>query len=145
MSHADTRPTIMALTRLHDDYRSEGRVLVEDLKPGALPESLTEDQATFIELAKAYSQLNAPVGQFGLDTLKISTTALASTSSGDKTYTSLEDNLMGFGEQRDDLARQMSSALNAAEFNRHPINEEQASNLIGSAQELLEEVHAAAA
>jgi hypothetical protein len=145
MSHADTRPTIMALTRLHDDYRSEGRVLAEDLKPGALPESLTEDQATFIELAQTYSQLNAPVGQFGLDTLKISTTALASTSSGDKTYTSLEDNLMEFGEQRDDLARQMSSALNAAEFNRHPINEEQASNLIGSAQELLEEVHAAAA
>jgi hypothetical protein len=143
VSHADTRPTIMALTRLHDDYRSEGRVLVEDLKPGALAESLTEDQATFIELAKAYSQLNAPVGQFGLDTLKISTTALASTS--DKTYTSLEDNLMEFGEQRDDLARQMSSALNAAEFNRHPINEEQASNLIGSAQELLEVVHAAAA
>jgi predicted site-specific integrase-resolvase len=52
---------------------------------------------------------------------------------------------MEFGEQRDDLARQMSSALNAAEFNRHPINEEQASNLIGSAQELLEEVRAAAA
>jgi hypothetical protein len=59
--------------------------------------------------------LNAPVGQFGLDTLRISTTALASTSPGDGTYTSLEARLMGFGRQRDSIAGQISDLLHGAE------------------------------
>jgi hypothetical protein len=135
-SHADTRPTILALTGLKDDYVSEGRVLYEDLTSALQPAS----GGTVTRLAQAYSQINAPVGQFGLDTLKISTAALASTSAGDGTYTSLEARLMGFGEQRDSIAAQMSDLLNAAEFNGQTINEARATELIDRADSLLDKV-----
>ncbi|HEV2140523.1 MAG TPA: hypothetical protein VGT01_04970 [Candidatus Dormibacteraeota bacterium] len=131
-SHADTRPTILALTGLRDDYTSEGRVLYEDLTKGS--------SDTVLRLAQAYTQINAPVGQFGLDTLKISTTALASTSEGDGTYSSLEARLMGFGEQRDSIAGQMSELLNGAEFGGTSINDARATELINRAQKLLDRV-----
>ncbi len=144
-SHADTRPTILALAGLKDDYRSEGRVLLEDLSQGHLGEGLREDQKEFLRLGQAYSQINAPVGQFGLDTLKISTKALASKSEGDETYTSLENKLIAYGHQRDALASQMISMLNGAEFNGKPINEQKANELVEQAQRLLEKVHDTAA
>ena len=132
-SHADTRPTILALAGLQDDYTSEGRVLYEDMSKGS--------SDTVLRLAQAYTQINSPVGQFGLDTLKISTTALASTSSGDGTYSSLEARLMGFGEQRDSIAGQMSDLLNGAEFGGKSISDARATELIDRAQNLLERVH----
>jgi hypothetical protein len=144
-SHADTRPTIMALTGLTDDYASEGRVLLEDLHPQAVPSSLKLHRGVFVQLGQVYSQLNAPVGQFGLDTLKISTTALASTSAGDSTYTSLESEIAGFGGQRDVLAAQIIGILNAAEFSGQTIDVQQAQILIAQGQSLLAQVHAAAA
>jgi hypothetical protein len=144
-SHADTRPTILALTGLKDDYVSEGRVLFEDLDPGALAQTMRAHHETLIRLAQVYSQLDAPVGQFGLDTLKISTAALASNSAGDATYTSLENELAGFGQQRDPLAGEIQAALTGAEFNGHAVNEQGAKDLIEQAQDLLAEVHAAAA
>ncbi|HSS61249.1 MAG TPA: hypothetical protein VLK30_07320 [Candidatus Limnocylindrales bacterium] len=142
--HADTRPTIMALTRLHDDYTSEGRVIVEDLQPSALPASLRSHHATLLELGEVYKQINAPVGALGLDSLKISTTALASTSESDETYTDLENRLAGFGDQRDALAAQISAVLTGASFKGKAINERQAKDLIEQAQNLLAEVHEAA-
>jgi hypothetical protein len=142
-SHADTRPTILALTGLTDDYTSEGRVLLEDLNQGALTQTLRAHHETLIRLGQAYSQINAPVGEFGLDTLKISTTALASESAGDATYTNLENELIGFGQQRDALAAQISAALTGAEFNGQAIDETDAKSLIAQADGLLAEVHAA--
>jgi hypothetical protein len=144
-SHADTRPTILALAGLQDDYTSQGRVLLEDLDPGAVTQTLRAHHETLIRLGQTYSQLDAPVGQFGLDSLKISTRALASTSAGDATYTNLENQLTGFGQQRDALAGQMIAALNGAEFNGQAINESQAKALINQGQALLAKVHAAAA
>src|SRR5690348_5493806 len=144
-SHADTRPTILALTGLHDDYTTEGRVLLEDLDPGALGQTMRAHHETLIRLAQVYSQLDAPVGQFGLDTLKISTAALASNSAGDATYTGLENELAGFGQQRDPLAGEIQAALTGAEFNGHALNEQDAKDLIEQAQSLLAQVHAAAA
>jgi hypothetical protein len=140
-SHADTRPTILALTGLRDDYTSEGRVLYEDLTSGVQPDSVSDNSNTVLRLAQAYTQLNAPVGQFGLDTLKISTAALASTSSGDGTYSRLEARLMGFGQQRDSIAGPMSELLNGAEFGGRSINNARATELIDRAQKLLERVH----
>ena len=143
-SHADTRPTIMALTGLQDDYTTEGRVLLEDVLPGALPQSLRAHHETLIRLGQVYSQVNAPVGQLGLDTLKVSTKALASTSPGDSTYTTLENKLMSFGQQRDDLALKINALLVGAEVKGQAINEQQAKDLIAQGQSLLAQVHAAA-
>jgi hypothetical protein len=143
-SHADTRPTTLALAGLQDDYVSEGRVLFEDVDPGFLAQSSRAHHGTLVKLAQEYSQIDAPVGQFGLDTLKISTTALASSSSGDATYSSLESQLAGYGLQRDSLASQMISAINGAEFGGQTLDEQQAKDLIAQADSLLAQVHTAA-
>jgi len=139
--HADTRPTIMALVGLQDDYTTEGRVILEDLDPGALPQSLRAHHETLIRLGQVYKQLNAPVGQFGQDTLQISTAALASNSSGDATYNSLENQLIGFGSQRDSIAGQIDALLLGAEVNGTVINEQQALGLIAQGQGFLAQVH----
>jgi len=142
VDHADTRPTIMALVGLQDDYTTEGRVILEDLDPGALPQSLRAHHATLIGLGQVYKQLNAPVGQFGLDTLQISTTALASKSAGDSTYTTLENQLTSLGGQRDTLAGQIDALLLGAELNGTVVNEQQAKGLIAQGQGFLALVHA---
>jgi len=142
VDHADTRPTIMALIGLQGDYTTQGRVILEDLDPGALPQSLRAHHATLIGLGQVYKQLNAPVGQFGLDTLQISTTALASKSAGDSTYTTLENQLTSLGGQRDTLAGQIDALLLGAELNGTVVNEQQAKGLIAQGQDFLALVHA---
>ena len=143
--HADTRPTILALTGLQDDYASEGRVLLEDLLPSAVPTGLRLHRGVVMQLAQVYSQLNAPVGEFGMDTLKISTAALASSSAGDATYNNLESEIAGFGAQRDPLAAQIVSVLAGVEFGGKTLDVHQAQDLIAQGQSLLATVHAAAA
>jgi len=68
--HTDTRPTVLALLGLKDDYRADGRVIFEILRSDATPDGLHQDRAALRRLADAYKQLNAAVGQFGLDSLK---------------------------------------------------------------------------
>jgi hypothetical protein len=75
VDQTDIRPTILALLGLHDDYRHDGRALVEALDPRALPVSLREHQPTLVRLAQVYKQLNGSVGSFGSDTLTASTSA----------------------------------------------------------------------
>jgi hypothetical protein len=75
--HTDIRPTLLTLVGLKDDYDSQGRVLVEDLLPSALPDGINDSGDEFAKLAAAYKRINAPVGELGLGSLKISTAALA--------------------------------------------------------------------
>jgi hypothetical protein len=99
--HTDIEPTMMALLGLHSDYTPDGRVLVEVMS-GARPDP------SFIRLGEVYSQLNAAVGSFGLDTLKASTTALAG---GDATYNQIENDLTALGSARDGLVAKMRAVL----------------------------------
>jgi hypothetical protein len=138
--HTDIRPTIMTLVGLKDDYSHDGRVLVEGLTGYAQP-SAVKKSSSFVALAQIYKQLDACVGQFGLKTLSISTTALESNSSGDNTYTNLESALSKFGTQRDALASQMISLLEGAEFNGQPFSDSQAQSLISQGQALLNQVN----
>ncbi|HLJ82537.1 MAG TPA: hypothetical protein VKT52_13685, partial [Ktedonobacterales bacterium] len=142
--HTDIRPTIMALVGLQDDYSHDGRVLLEDIAGGALPQSLRQHHGTLIQLGAVYKQLDASVGQFGMDTLHISTAALESNASGDSTYTQLENELSSFGNQRDALASQMIAMLENAAFNGQSIDQQQALSLISQGQALLDQVNAAA-
>jgi len=139
--HTDIRPTMMTLLHLRDDYTHDGRVLADFINPSALPQSLREHQGTLAALAAIFKEINAPVNQLGLDTLKISTAALESKSTNDATYTNLENQLMTFTNQRNSLAAQMISMLEGAAFHGHAINEHQADQLIFQALELLEQVH----
>jgi hypothetical protein len=126
---------------LTDDYSHDGRALFEDMYAWAVPQTLRAHRATLIQLAQVYKQLDASVGQFGLKTLSVSTTALESNSSGDTTYTNLENQLALFGNQRDALGAQMIGLLEGATFGGQSINEQQAKSLIAQGQALLNQVN----
>ena len=118
--HVDDRPTILALTGLRDDYRSDGRVLVEDLDPTGRPASLQSPDArdAYMRLAEVYKRINAPVGPLSLSTLRASTLALKSgTSSSDGAYVTLEQGIDRVRTQRDNLANEMADLLDGAAFN----------------------------
>jgi hypothetical protein len=139
--HTDIRPTILTLVGLQDDYGHDGRALVEDLTGYAQPPAVKKS-TSFVSLAQMYKQIDACVGQFGLATLSASTRALESgSSSDDSTYTTLENELMSFGSQRDALAAQMIALLDGAEFNGQPFSGSQAQSLISQGQALLDQVN----
>jgi hypothetical protein len=135
--HANIQPTMMELLGLRDDYAPQGRVLAEVIKPSALPPAMRSGGPALYLLGQAYTAINAPVGPFGLDTLKASTRALASTSPGDATYRSTEAKLAALGTARDALASQMSDVLLGAAFNGRPVDTGRAVGLIASAGRLL--------
>jgi hypothetical protein len=131
---------MLTLLGLRDDYEHDGVTLTQLLQPSVLPYSLRVHQVTLGRLERVYTQLEAPVGRFGLATLRISTAALASYSSGDRRYTSLEETLSDLGSWRDWLAVKMRNMLEAAAFAHRPIDESQATRLIGEGRELLRRV-----
>jgi hypothetical protein len=87
--------------------------------------------------------VNAPFGSFAMDTLKASTKALESTD--DATYSSIESQIADLTSQRDALAAQIRSALNAAAFQGTPISNSQAGDYVAQAKKLLDEAAALAA
>lgn len=114
--HTDTRPTMMELLGLKDDYQHEGRVLFEIIQPWALPDAVRANESALIQLAEAYKQIDAPVGELGLASLQVSTNALESNAPNDATYTQLENLLGQITQARNALAGQMIAILEAAEF-----------------------------
>jgi hypothetical protein len=133
--HVNIQPTMMALLRLHDDYAPDGRVLGEIISPSALPAGMRAHRATLAQLGRAYTQIEAPVGTFGLDTLRASTVALA--SSGNVTYTRIESRLRQLGAARDEIAARMHALLLGAAFGAQPVNVARARGLIRQADRLL--------
>jgi hypothetical protein len=136
---------MMALLRLRDDYTPDGRVLGEIIKPSALPPGMRDHRSELQLLGQVYSQLEAPVGAFGLNTLTASTRALASHSAGDATYNRIEDQLRHLGEQRDDVAAQARGLLLGAAFDGRSLSVAKAAALIRQGDQLLGEAAALAA
>jgi len=139
--HTDLRPTMLSLLGLVDDYRHDGRVTWEILDNSVLPAALTSSSSNLGALAEAYKQIDASFGDFAMTSLQLSTTALASTSSKDKTYELIETKLADIGAERDALALQISQALEGAEFGGVAISNSTASMLLGKANSLLEKIH----
>src|SRR5262249_10805135 len=96
-----------------------------------------DDAAAFRALARAYKRITAPVGELGLKTLAVSTTALAGE---DPTFAALEAALAGISEERDELAARMMALLDGAEFHGRGLRRHEVRRLIEEADELLEEV-----
>lgn len=140
--HTDIRPTILSLLGLKDDYVSDGRVLFEALYDWAVPQTVRAHRETLQRLAETYKQINAPVGELSLASLRASTTALESNAAGDATYTQIEGQIAALTSQRDALAGQMSALLDDAEFSGHAVNEQQAKDLIDQGQALLAQANA---
>jgi hypothetical protein len=138
--HSDIRPTILFLAGLKDDYQHQGRVLVEDLS-GWAASRLAGDRGHFLQLARVYKQLEAPVGQLGLATLKTSTQALKSGSEADdSTYSSIESQLQSITNQRNGIGSHIIASLEGAEFGGKPIDDKQAKAMVDQANALLSQV-----
>jgi hypothetical protein len=136
--HTDTRPTILSLVGLKDDYAHDGRVLFEALDDEAVPNSLRQHQDTLSALAEAYKQINAPRGALGARTLTgISTTAL---KGDDATYASLEAQINAITKRRNQIAGEMIEMLEAAAFDHRSIDSAAAARLIDEAYDLLDSV-----
>jgi hypothetical protein len=139
--HTNVRPTILALLGLKDSYVQDGRVLIEALDTTATPHAVVAHRETVRQLGDVYEQVNAPFGQFAMDTLTASTKALVSHDAGDATYTAIEGQIQTLTSQRDALAAQIRGALYAAAFNGEALNEQQAKGWIAQANGLLSQAH----
>jgi len=133
--HTDTRPTMMALTGLVDDYDHDGRVLAEVIAGDDRASGLRGE--SFTRLAAAYKAINAPVGPFGLRTLRLATRAIAGDDAG---YAAWLGRAAALAAQRDALASRMIALLEGAAFHGQSIDEGEAQALIGSARGLLDSV-----
>lgn len=142
----DVRPTMMALLGLHDDYVSDGRVLVGDVSRALLPGAYSRPDkfAQLVQLENAYKQVNADVGAFAVATLKASTRALESSSHGDEIYRAIEHRIASLGGQRDALAARISDALYDLEFEHQPIASDAAQRWINQANALIAQASALA-
>jgi hypothetical protein len=133
----DVRPTMMSLLGLHDDYRSDGRDLFEFVDDSRLPVGLRGHTHTLLELAQAYKQLNACVGQFGADTLTVSTKAIESNTPNDFQYNATMATLAALGQSRDAVANQIANLFDQLTFDGGHANDVQAKVLLGQANALL--------
>jgi len=143
--HTDIQPTMMALTGLTDDYTPDGVVLADVIDPMALPAAMLTNYPLLTQLGQVYTQLEAAVGEFGLDTLTASTRGLASNSPGDATYTTIETALTQLGAARDALVGQMQGVLMGAEFGGQSAGSGTLQGLIGAGNALLAQADALAA
>ena len=133
--HTDIRPTLMALTGLEDDYAHQGRPITEIMSG--------EDRG-INELAFAYKQINAPIGQLSLDSIKFATKATLSNSTGDQTYINADATIAEWTADRNALAAKMIKLLDTTAPGSHE-HEGDSEGLIEQANKLLAEVHAAGA
>ncbi len=143
--HTSIQPTMLTLLGLRDDYAPDGRVLGEIISPSALPAGMRAHRSELLRLGQVYTQLEAPVGSFGLDTLTASTRALESASAGDHTYASLEKQLAKLGQQRDAIAAKMRRLLLGAAFGGKSLRVGQGAALIKQGYQLLGKAAALAA
>jgi hypothetical protein len=142
VDHTDLRPTILALSGLGDDYAHDGRVISEILDARAVPQSLRAHRATLERLGAAYKQINAPLGQFGLDVLGISDAAVRSTNEAH--YAELSTAIQQLGAERNAIAGRMRTVLEQAAFGNAAIDEQEAKGLIAQANALLARADATA-
>jgi hypothetical protein len=137
--HVDVRPTLMFLSGLKDDYKHDGRVILELLDRNILASSLHAHSNTLLQLGQIYKQIDAPFGDLAKSTLKVSTYALESDSKGDIVYNNLESLIASWTDRRNALNAEIQSMLENAEFSGESIDEMQAFHIILEGQALLDE------
>ncbi len=135
--HADVRPTLIALTGLTDDYVHEGRVIAEWMQDRALPQGIRGHSEGFTELAQIYKQLNAPLGQLGRNSLVWANQAI---TGSDASYARFGARISQVTAARDQLAGEIKTVLNNAEFHNQPVDPFALANLEVRARILIEQV-----
>jgi hypothetical protein len=143
--HTDVRPTLLTLLGLHDSYSDDGDAIAQVLTGGALPATIRTDHVAYDALEAAYKQIDAPFGEFGMDTLNADTNAIESGSNtSDSTYTGMDSQLQTCESARQTLAGEMQSALEAAQSGQAPVTSGVASALIAQADALIAEAQSLA-
>ena len=136
--HTDLRPTMLTLVGLKDDYVHDGRVLVENLEPHALPDTLRDSLFAYRALAQAYKQINATKGPVGINSLTAANRAI---TSDDATYNKFLATIGAITNERNALAGQMIGLLNGAAFGNRSIRFDDATaDLIARARRLNDKV-----
>jgi hypothetical protein len=136
--HTDLRPTVLSLLGLKDDYVHDGRVLVENLEPRALPDSLSDSLQAYIRLAQAYKEINATKGPVGVNSLVAANQAI---TSDDATYARFLAKIGAVTSERDALASQIIAILNGAAFENQRIHpDDTTEDLINRARKLNDRV-----
>jgi predicted transcriptional regulator len=125
---------MLSLLGLTDDYVHDGRTVTQVLDPGAVPATLQTSDA--VALGDMLKRIDAPFGQFAMDTLKASTVALASDTNHDNRYTTLEKSIAQVTAQRDQVVDGIKALLAGAAAGQ-PINHDSAGQLLDRAQGLL--------
>jgi len=136
--HTDLRPTILGLLGLIDDYRHDGRPTWEIIDKSVLPAAVDVRKGQLTQVGAALKAIDAPFGPFGMQTLDVSSKALASNAAGDQTYLDIESQIASLTSQRDALAVQMQTALDNAEFFGTTISAKDAAHLIAQANALVQ-------
>jgi hypothetical protein len=132
--HTDVRPTMLLLANLKDDYAHDGRILHEVLSSNRLPSVIASQAPLFQSLVTNYKAIQAPVGQFGLGVIQLSTDAVLSSNGA---YTAKEKQIKQLGNRRDMVAKEMQKMIEDAEFRNKPFDATSANTLIAEAQALL--------
>jgi hypothetical protein len=135
--HTDLRPTMLRLVGLKDSYVHDGRVLVEIMHEDALPRSLRESKQRFVDLAKVYKQLNAPLGSVGVNSLIFANRSILS---DDTAYAKFLSRISAITGERDTLAGQIVGLLDGAAFANQAIGDRQEDSLVRSGNALIDKV-----
>src|ERR1700730_988572 len=140
--HTDTRPTTLALLGLRDDYRHDGRVLLDVLDRNAV--EIRGNGEALIALGQIYKQLDAPVGAFGTAVVSADTRAvIGGTPSDDSQYVAFERKLTNPNNDTDALALKISNFLESATFGSGEDNRASAQDQgDGIAQKLIRQANA---
>jgi len=109
-------------------------VLIEKLDDKTRNAVLQNEQETYVRLARAFKQINAPVGELGLKTLAQATQAIKGDDAGYASWLSFIGDLT---TTRDALVEEIKQALNDAVFGGKKIDGGQAQNLLHRAEQLL--------
>jgi hypothetical protein len=142
--HTDVRPTMLAMLGLADDYGHDGRVVTQVIRKNTLPVGMRQGLGVAQQLGDVYKKLNASFGTFAMNTLKASTTALASDSASDTTYSTITGRITDLTSQRNSLAGLIKGALDAYAVSGQPLDVHQAQDWIGQANGLLSQAAALA-
>jgi hypothetical protein len=149
--HTDARPTMMTVLGLHEDYSWDGAAIAQIIGSAqngrdwwsrgqnALPWTIRANERGYEDLAAAYKQLNAPFGEFGLNTRDADTSALASNSANDATYTDTTSQLQACESERTALVGQIQSVLEPAESGHAPVSSWEAFDLVGQADRVIDD------
>jgi hypothetical protein len=134
--HTDIRPTTMAVLGLKDSYVHDGRVLAEFLDDRVVS-GLAPQRQSFVRLAQAYKQLNAPSGQLSRNSLTLATRAI---KGSDAAYADYLSRIERIAELRDALAHDIKLQLSGPVFAGRPLNTRNAEVLLARARGLIDDV-----